>query len=502
MQQSSVAIYQELVPGISNVTLRMRYYGFYAWLAYRYAKDVRDTSVEVWCMYVRRAEALYALAAQYNGGVRGVAGSRWATRTLERTHGKRITFYLNTDRGDGETQYLKQKFGAFGAAYGSQLAEIGVLDKTHQHEVPVPAAGTGDALARAYEAAAGEAASVFLNAAKSGRVTKEQLTQMERMLPTRIAKSGRERRLYEDILFGKGHSVDSTACTRSLTLKLLLRVAAELGRIPSTEEARWALYSSHTDSGTPWEVVSPTEQRQQSAWKTYQANDLVHLCYEAILKISLDILETQPSGLPMNQLVGSVVTRLSKALGRKPISWQTLVDSVSVVTNAWDQEKPLSDYILMKKVLEASNLPAVCSDDCGASALKLLAVLHKRFGGQLVAISKQLPVAVTSANNHSLVTELQFLATHAEEPFEDFLTQVVRSRVLERHLWVALHKLRGQGDYTFLLEADEGRVRLRAKDGPVLTNPRLDSAITFLQDTHLLGEYGPTDAGNRVLAGP
>ena len=35
MQNSSVNLYQSLLPGISNVTLRMRYYGLYAWLAQR-----------------------------------------------------------------------------------------------------------------------------------------------------------------------------------------------------------------------------------------------------------------------------------------------------------------------------------------------------------------------------------------------------------------------------------------------------------------------------------
>ena len=33
MQNSSINLYQRLLPGISNVTLRVRYYGFYAWLA-------------------------------------------------------------------------------------------------------------------------------------------------------------------------------------------------------------------------------------------------------------------------------------------------------------------------------------------------------------------------------------------------------------------------------------------------------------------------------------
>ena len=62
-------------------------------------------------------------------------------------------------------------------------------------------------------------------------------------------------------------------------------------------------------------------------------------------------------------------------------------------------------------------------------------------------------------------------------------------------MWVALRKFRYQRDYTFLIEMDEGRVRLREKDGPVFTNPRLGPAITFLKDIHLVGGQGLTDLG-------
>ena len=39
MQNAGVALYQALVPGISNVTLRIRYYGFYCWVSDAYARE-------------------------------------------------------------------------------------------------------------------------------------------------------------------------------------------------------------------------------------------------------------------------------------------------------------------------------------------------------------------------------------------------------------------------------------------------------------------------------
>src|SRR5437868_15541347 len=67
MQTGSINIYQRLLPGLSNVTLRMRYYGLYVWLADTYAKQIGDTNPKNWQRFVRRAEALYALVAQRKG---------------------------------------------------------------------------------------------------------------------------------------------------------------------------------------------------------------------------------------------------------------------------------------------------------------------------------------------------------------------------------------------------------------------------------------------------
>ena len=61
MQNSSVNLYQTLVPGIGNVTLRMRYYGLYAWLSWVYANRIGDTNPQNWQRILGRTEARHAL---------------------------------------------------------------------------------------------------------------------------------------------------------------------------------------------------------------------------------------------------------------------------------------------------------------------------------------------------------------------------------------------------------------------------------------------------------
>lgn len=499
MQTTSVALYQQLVPGISNVTLRMRYYGLYAWLARRYASEVGDTSVEKWCLYLRRAEALYALVSVHAGGERGVAGVDWATRVLA-APGADITFHAATDRADGEPQYLKQKFGAFGAAYGSQLLDIGVLETVPGHDVPVPTRDIGDPLADAFQAAIGAAADAFLAAAQVGTISRDDLARLDTMLPSRIVADGPERDLYESLLFAGAHEQKARAVSRSHSLHLVLRIAREQGSAVRVETLRWSLYASQCKAIATFASLGAEEDRQRFSWAVYQANDLLHLCYETILKLALDILEGSPTGMPFESLVTQTVSRLLLALETYDAdSWNGLCDSLPLADDPVSDMDPMSEMSLQQAVLRSARLEAMTNEDSARCSIVLLAVLHKRFSGLLERIARDLPVLANGDFLRSLVTELRFLDAHSAEPLQALLTRIVRQRVLDRHMWVAIQKFRGPGDYTFLLESDDGRVRLRRKDGPVLTNPRLTSAIAFLEDIHLLSVNGTTPAGLRLL---
>ena len=110
MQNSSVSLYQTFLPGISNVTLRMRYYGLYAWLCRTYAKKDGDTNLESWKRFVRRAEALYALIAYRHGSEAEVAGIEWAQKVLDGADGEIVKFAVAAEPGS-ETYYLKQAWG-------------------------------------------------------------------------------------------------------------------------------------------------------------------------------------------------------------------------------------------------------------------------------------------------------------------------------------------------------------------------------------------------------
>src|SRR5205823_227342 len=59
----SVNLYQAMLPGITNVTERARYYGFYPWCIHRYAQDgPTDRTRANWIKWLRALDFSYATA--------------------------------------------------------------------------------------------------------------------------------------------------------------------------------------------------------------------------------------------------------------------------------------------------------------------------------------------------------------------------------------------------------------------------------------------------------
>ena len=490
MQTSSVSLYQALMPGISNVTLRVRYYGLYAWLADTYAKRVGDTNPLQWQRFVRRAEALYALIARQSGQEGGVAGVTWAARTLDAASGTHIDFASDAEPGS-PTHYLKQAWGAYGAAYATQLYAIGIFADTTAHGLPVPSAGIGDAIAHAFGIAAGALAERIFDAVQTAQVSRRSLEDMAGVLPSAIAAGGTERQLYESLLFAKAGLERESDRSRDRSLRLILNLVEHLGRIPTVQETRWELYTAVNAELDSQRQDQNELQAQRRRWWAYQANDLTHICYETLLKHVLDRLELYPDGVPLNQLLAELLDELRAVEPKLASSWAEFVAAHTPAAAGVEER-------FAKDLIRAGSTTGACTAEDVLTAIKLLAVVYDRAQSGREVVRAQFD-DIDATAFHSVWTELRFLETHRDSPLDGLLANLIEQRVMRRHLWVAMRKLRYQGDYTFLIEVDNGLVRLRAKDGPVYTNPRLAPAIRFLQDIHLVDGQGLTSRGKQLM---
>lgn len=63
VQASCIALYGQLLPGITNVTDRARYYSFHTWVLWSFERRYPNHSVEEFRRVLRRAECLFARVA-------------------------------------------------------------------------------------------------------------------------------------------------------------------------------------------------------------------------------------------------------------------------------------------------------------------------------------------------------------------------------------------------------------------------------------------------------
>ena len=69
LQITSEATYAALLPGVTNLTNRIRYYGFYCWLLDFYAENIRDTNQQTQNNFIRKSSIValrVAVKARYS----------------------------------------------------------------------------------------------------------------------------------------------------------------------------------------------------------------------------------------------------------------------------------------------------------------------------------------------------------------------------------------------------------------------------------------------------
>ena len=489
MQTSSISLYQTFLPGISNVTLRIRYYGLYAWLSQVYAEKISDTDPKTWQRFIRRAEALYALVAQRRGSETGVGGIQWAEITLQTESSRAIDFSAAAEPGS-DIFYLKQAWGVYGL-YASQLYNLGVFEDVERHRIPVPGPEIGFPLATAFAKALGTLSDSLFKTIQKGTVTLDELDKLAPITPSSISHDSAERDCYEKILFARAGLGRSTDIERRRTLLLILYLSSKISQVPAVSDVRWMLYTGYSIDETPLAFHSEELTEHRLRWWIYQANDLIHISYEILLKYVLDVLEPYSSGVILKRLINDVLESLRTVVDDWPESWEEFLLQNLI-------EEPKIEVALSATSMQDARDDRICSPKGAWDALKLIAVVHNRSLPYRQKIKNELE-PLDPYVFRTLLTEINFLESHAKDDFTLTISKLIEQRIIQRHLWVALQKLRHQGDYTFLLESDDGRVRLHVKDGPIFTNPRLGPAITFLEDIHLINQHGLTELGRKVL---
>ena len=298
--------------------------------------------------------------------------------------------------------------------------------------------------------------------------------------------------------FARGVRQEPQDFARRDTLLLLLRAADHLQSFPAIDSARWLFYAGQDEAGSAFHAGSDRLEEQRQRWRVYHANDLLHFCYETLLKFVLGVLSEYRSGTTLTALINECVERLLGSRDAAPLTWSAFSDSVPDVPNPADPDLYGSELALLNQAASVEGDARHAGADAAWAALSLFVVVMRRAAPREEFIAQQFANLSPDAFR-SLVTESAFLKGFKEQKFSVAIAAIIEERVIQRHLYVANQKFRHQGDYTHLIDSDEGRVRLRASSDPVLTNPRMGPAISFLEDLYLIDENGLTPQGRSVV---
>ena len=150
--------------------------------------------------------------------------------------------------------------------------------------------------------------------------------------------------------------------------------------------------------------------------------------------------------------------RLLSAHDGKTPDWESFLAAHPAPANCLDPNEHTGEFHLQRELMRKMRLDGVCEPADAWLAVKLLAVLYNRVRSSPEDPGEELG-KLDASLVRSLVTERRYLDVHAKEDFTAFIARLIEERIIRRHLWVGLRKFRAQGDYTFLIETDDGRVR-------------------------------------------
>ena len=134
-QAPCISLYGRLLPGITNVTDRARYYSFYPWIIWALEKDGHVYSDEFIEMF-RRADCLFTLIAhrhrhttegdyfEHAGGMIGTVNLSKPISKIRDGEAVRLSDFSHREGGGG--RYFKNKMGGLGQYYLGTLRELSI----------------------------------------------------------------------------------------------------------------------------------------------------------------------------------------------------------------------------------------------------------------------------------------------------------------------------------------------------------------------------------------
>lgn len=500
MQVASIGTYAILLPGLTNLTRRVRYYSFYCWIIERYARDESHTDFDVFRKFVRRAELqfAYGMTVCFPDSP-AVVGKDWAVRVLKELaenipDAHDIDLASGADQNGGPT-YWKYSLGAFGQYFLGSLLQLNLLREREGSPGVYLCTENGRKLASCFSAEMNAVdADAFIAAVKSGIATVKNLRSI---LPTisldGITPESEEWKFLTKLLIGSddGGRSEEPSYFRKLT------VYDYLSFLSSDPDGDEFSFSRHNYELVLASGISRASEIQRG-WFIYELNEVAHYSLGAVLWGLLEVLREKARPVPYRELeqelTNHVVSTLSE-FSNGAISNQSTTQSVLdfIAASGITEEQIESDIV--DSIEGEKPYPAM--------ALGILLALKLYF-----RINANSDVLSAFALEHGMAREgdfadlTEFLRAHQTKNLVDTVSVLLRRSIVNRHIEESIRKMGGGIRNTLKFRNEDGRLFHVQTVRPQWTQPRLGSLNQFLVDLKMLDENGSITAhGAGLLQG-
>jgi len=496
IQNSSVVIYTKMVVGITNVTNRIRYNGFFCWIFDTIFQSVdKKNSLTTQILYSRRAELLLAYVMVKNyPDIKGVSGSDFALKNMEST--------VNLARGAdweykqiGEKVYWQNPQGIFGQYYSGVTRVLNLINHPSSiNELNVyTLTEKGTYLATAFaDRISDEQRNLFWESVLQGSILESDLTRLKPFALHIILESSREHIIYKDILLAADDRKSDPTFNRRETIKLLLTHLFEqnegiedpVGSFLRTN------YKRHLNEQT-------FRNDAATAWYFFEINELLHVAYEHFHSSFLYFIETYPTLL--NDKIDELVDLTMDEFHQEDLfnEGKTLRE---MSENAKDLQYDVYDlYTEMERSFRSGEL-----GKCLLYALRTIIQVKVNSSSHLDQLTSFVSLAENNFNRPGNAIQLfnELVTSHLDSSIQEVLKTILLNAI-NLHTFSSYGKTKiGQAlVHNYMIE-DLSIWRLRNTE-PNRTSPRLRNVLQYLADIGWVRNEGKvwtlTDSGIQIL---
>lgn len=497
VQNSSISVYSRLLPGMTNLTLRLRYYGYYLWLLNQYAnlpeKSPFKENVTGQYTFIRRGELILAFIM----GIKhpeelSVIGSNYISKNGDKFKEKGfVDIGMGADKINASKEnnvYWDYSSGGLGQYYIGSLVGLGLVVVKNSF---FTCTEKGESLATIYDQElTNDSKGLLLNCISKGELLVSDIDTLQSFALNKEINTTPEGKFYIDMLLNNdgANFTDVTGnipSQRKQTLAMFLSVIQK-----SKEEKEWRDLPKLNYQ----EILSTGKNYTEAhvGWYYYYLNELCHHSLETVFWGLL--YEMDGNTYTMNHLIDKITKAVLKDFEKeyKLNPNQTLEELLAEIKEGeFDTFKQIDD--IPDIVKNEENIKGI------ATAIIAFLCLYNENVSHLDKLSQY-------ATNHylnlkrgnSLQLFQKYIETRKELNIKSFIEKLI-SVLLNDHIAIAYSKM-GNGTKNLLKFIVEDNLLIHIETmKPNFTNPRLRTVFNFLRDLNLIEANGEININGKEL---